>query len=85
MDSSAGLGELSISLCHNPTDQKLTVKINSARSLQTIAHGKMSRYLEWFDDKGLSVAHQVNFHSRKVLRNSSREFLNWGFNSGREP
>ena len=39
------LGELSISLCHNPTDQKLTVKLNCARALQPITKdGKLSKY-----------------------------------------
>ena len=43
MDSSTELGELSISLCNNPTDQKLTVKVNCARALQPIAKdGKLS-------------------------------------------
>ena len=42
-DLSAELGELSISLCNNPTDQKLTVKINCARALQQITKdGKLS-------------------------------------------
>lgn len=45
-DLSAGLGELSISLCHNPTDQKLVVKVNGARGLQPIAHGRLSEYLD---------------------------------------
>lgn len=43
LDSSAELGELSVSLCNNPTDQKLTVKINCARALQQISKdGKLS-------------------------------------------
>lgn len=44
-ESSSELGELSISLCHNPTDQKLTVKLNCARALQPITKdGKLSKY-----------------------------------------
>ncbi|KAL9986362.1 hypothetical protein ACROYT_G000501 [Oculina patagonica] len=39
VDSPSELGELSISLCNNPTDQKLTVKLNCARGLQPIASG----------------------------------------------
>lgn len=47
-DSSSELGELSISLCYNPTDQKLTVKLNYARALQPITKdGKLSKYFLW--------------------------------------
>lgn len=43
--SPSELGELSISLCHNPTDQKLTVKLNCARALQPITKdGRLSKY-----------------------------------------
>ena len=42
-DLSSELGELSISLCHNPTDQKLMVKVNCARGLQQITKdGRLS-------------------------------------------
>ena len=42
-DSSSELGELLISLCHNPTDQKLTVKISCARGLHPITKdGRLS-------------------------------------------
>lgn len=44
VDPSYGLGELLISLCHNPTDHKLTVKILSARRLQPFPNGRMSEY-----------------------------------------
>lgn len=47
MDSSAGLGELLISLCHNPMDQKLTVRISGARGLQPMSHGRMSKCLKY--------------------------------------
>lgn len=44
-ESCSELGELSISLCHNPTDQKLTVKLNCARALQPVTKdGKLSKY-----------------------------------------
>lgn len=44
-DMSAGLGDLLISLCHNPTDQKLTVKINCARSLQPLT-GRLNPFVK---------------------------------------
>lgn len=44
VDPSYGLGELLISLCHNPTDHKLNVKILSARRLQPFPNGRMSEY-----------------------------------------
>lgn len=41
------LGELSISLCHNPTDQKLTVKLNCARALQPITKdGRLNPFVK---------------------------------------
>ncbi|KAJ7384603.1 negative regulation of dense core granule exocytosis [Desmophyllum pertusum] len=47
LDPCSELGELSISLCHNPTDQKLTVKINCARGLQPIAKdGKLNPFVK---------------------------------------
>ncbi|XP_020631966.1 synaptotagmin-7-like [Orbicella faveolata] len=45
--SPSELGELSISLCHNPTDQKLTVKLNCARALQPITKdGRLNPFVK---------------------------------------
>ena len=44
VDPSYGLGELLISLCHNPTDHKLNVKILSAKRLQPFPSGRMGEY-----------------------------------------
>lgn len=62
VDSSAGLGELLISLCHNPTDQKLTVKINRARSLQPITHGRLNSFVKL----------DVTFCGRKLSSRSTK-------------
>lgn len=46
-DLSSELGELSISLCHNPTDQKLMVKVNCARGLQQISKdGRLNPFVK---------------------------------------
>lgn len=65
-DLSAGLGELSISLCHNPTDQKLVVKVNGARGLQPIAHGRLNPFVKL----------DVTFCGRKLSSRSTKTAQN---------
>ncbi|XP_068693595.1 synaptotagmin-7-like isoform X2 [Montipora capricornis] len=62
VDSCFALGELLISLCYNPTDQKLNVKIISARGLQPIANGRVNPFVKL----------DVTFCGRKLSSRSTK-------------
>lgn len=62
VDPSYGLGELLISLCHNPTDHKLNVKILSARRLQPFPNGRMNPFVKL----------DVTFCGRKLSSRSTK-------------
>lgn len=62
LDSCFALGEILISLCYNPTDQKLNVKIISARGLQPIANGRVNPFVKL----------DVTFSGRKLSSRSTK-------------
>ncbi|XP_068693603.1 synaptotagmin-7-like isoform X2 [Montipora foliosa] len=62
VDSFFALGELLISLCYNPSDQKLNVKIISARGLQPIANGTVNPFVKL----------DVTFCGRKLSSRSTK-------------